>query len=119
MGKTRDILPSVRIPKQSLKVSYRAHRNSATDLPVLNVCAVRCRDRLTVSIGARPARAVAYRFTLNGVAKPADESARIAKEIADAATFDSNTRATAQYRRHLCRVLVGRAINDVLTEEMV
>lgn len=114
MGRVNDILTHVIIPKRSLSVSYHAQRNSATDFPVLNVCAARNGEQVTVCVGARPARAVAYRYTLDGTAGKAE---RIANEIASRAVFDSNTRATARYRRHLCCVLVRRALDDILEKE--
>ena len=114
MGRVNDILTHVIIPKRSLSVSYYAQRNSATDFPVLNVCAVRSGEQVTVSVGARPARAVAYHYTFDGAA---GEAERIANEIAARAVFDSNTRATARYRQHLCCVLARRALDDILKKE--
>lgn len=115
MGKVNDILTHVVLPKSPVTASYRAHRNAATDFPVLNTCAALRGDRLTVTVGSRPLRAVPYRFTLDS-AVSADE---IAEEIAGKTVFASNTRASEDYRRHLCRVLVRRAVRDVLTKSAV
>ena len=107
MGKVNDILTEIRIPKTPVMASYHAMRNTATDFPVLNVCAVRREAEITVTVGARPLRAAAYRFSVSETAE------QIADKIAEQAVFADNTRATAAYRRHLCRVLVKRAVKDI------
>ena len=109
MGRVKDILTHVILPKQTVSVSYHAQRNSATDFPVLNTCAVLAEDTLTVTVGARPLRAIVYRYAAE------DASAeKIAGEVASRTVFASNSRASEEYRRHLCRVLVRRAVDDVL-----
>lgn len=112
MGKVNDILTHIILPKRPTKAAYRAQRNSATDFPVLNVCAAWSGDTLTVAVGARPLRAVLYRFAAEG--KSADEMAEeIAEQIAEQIVLASNRRASEEYRRHLCRVLVRRALTAV------
>lgn len=113
MGRVRDILTHVRIPREALFLSYQAHRNAAADFPVLNVCAALREGELTVAVGARPLQAVVYRI-------PAEECAdvqTIADRIAAASAFASNTRGTEEYRRHLCRVLVRRAAEEVFSRK--
>ena len=109
MGKVNDILTHIILPKEPMKAAYRAQRNSATDFPVLNVCAAQSGNTLTVAVGARPLRAVVYRFTAEE--KTVDE---MAETIAEQIVLASNRRASEEYRRHLCRVLVRRALTDVL-----
>ena len=110
MGKVKDILTHVILPKRALRVSYQAHRNSATDFPSLNVCAVRTENEVTVTVGARPLRAVIYRFAPGDVA----DTAQIAGQIAEKTVFASNNRASEEYRRHLCRVLTRRALQNIM-----
>ncbi len=117
MGKVNDILTHVILPKTPVTVSYHAQRNTATDFPVLNTCAALCGDILTVTVGARPLRAVPYRFSMDSAVPFAESAEQIAGQIAGDAVFASNTRASAEYRRHLCRVLVRRAVTDVLQEK--
>jgi len=107
MGKVNDILTEIRIPKTPVPASYHAMRNTATDFPVLNVCAVRREAEITVTVGARPLRAVVYRYSASETAE------QIADKVAEQAVFSDNTRASAAYRRHLCRVLVKRAVKDI------
>lgn len=118
MGKTKDILTHVTIPKGVRAAACYAQRNTATDFPVLNTCVARHEDTLTVVVGARPLRACPYTFPL-----PTDPAAEqclaqnIAAEVAEQCVFADNRRASAAYRQHLCQVLVRRAVNDVLQEE--
>ncbi|MBQ4354578.1 MAG: FAD binding domain-containing protein [Clostridia bacterium] len=108
MGKVNDLLTHIRLPKKPVLASYQVQRSSATDFPVLNTCAVLCGDELRITVGARPSRAVLYTFDADG----ADGAAGA---VADQTVFASNTRASEEYRRHLCRVLVSRAAGDVLS----
>ncbi len=114
-GKTKDILTHVTIPKGVRAASCYAQRNTATDFPVLNTCAAVRDNTLTVTVGARPLRACPYTYTLPTT--PDDTYAEaVAGDVADKCVFADNTRATAAYRKHLCRVLVRRAVNDVQKE---
>lgn len=117
MGKVNDILTHVLLPKTPVCASYQAQRNSATDFPILNTCAALHEDQLTVAVGARPLRAVPYRFTIDRVASVADTAVSVADKIAEETVFTSNTRASEAYRRHLCKVLVRRAVSCVLAEQ--
>ena len=114
MGRVRDILTHVILPKRPVCACYAAQRNSATDFPVLNTCAVLDGETLTVTVGARPLRAVAYRFMVNPSEDAEAQAERIAAHIAQKTVLVSNRRASEEYRRHLCRVLVRRAVCDVL-----
>ena len=112
MEHVRDILTHIRIPRRAWRAAYTAHRNSATDFPALNVCAAVYDGKLTVAVGARPLRAVAYRFPSEGA-----NISEIAGQIAAQTVFSSNRRASEEYRRHLCRVLVRRALENVMDGE--
>jgi len=109
MGQVRDILTHVSIPKERLLLSYQAQRNAATDLPVLNVCAALSPQKLTVTVGARPLQARRFCFAGEDLNCPEEIADRVAAET----VFASNTRASAEYRRHLCRVLVRRALDEI------
>ncbi len=117
MGKVNDILTHVILPKSPVRASYHAHRNTATDFPVLNTCAALCGNTLTVTVGARPLRAIPYRFPVNTAEIPEKFAERIAEQVTENTLFASNTRASEDYRRHLCRVLVRRAVMDVMMEK--
>ena len=108
----RDILTHIVVPKAVGKVAYRAQRNISTDFPVLT-CAVAVRaDGVRCAIGARPMKAQLYTgdpALLAGGITP-ESAAAFGKSIADEATFGSNLRAGADYRRAVCGVLVRRAL---------
>ena len=113
MGQVRDILTHVSIPKEPCILSYQAQRSAATDLPVLNVCAALSAQQLTVTVGARPLQARRFCFDAADLSRPEEIAGRVAAET----VFASNTRASAEYRRHLCRVLVRRALDEIFAEK--
>lgn len=113
MGQVRDILTHVSIPKAPLLLSYQSQRSAAADLPVLNVCAALSREKLTVTVGARPLQARRFCFAGADLRCPEEIADRVAAET----VFASNTRASAEYRRHLCRVLVRRALDEIPAEK--
>lgn len=108
---TRDILTHVTIPKAQGRVVYLSQRNISTDFPVLT-CALRARDgQYTCVIGARPMPAAVFAdesgLLAQGITE--DNARAFADDIAARAVFGSNMRASADYRREICRVLVRRA----------
>ena len=107
-GKKNDILTNIFLPKEKPdSLRYIAQRNQSADFPVLTAAVCRRGDKLTVSVGARPLRAETLVFPLTEEKCSAEE---IAEKTAGALLFGSNRMASAEYRRHLCRVLVSRAI---------
>lgn len=96
-----DILVSIHIRRDNRKIVYMHHRNTATDFPVLAVAVSNLNDNWFISIGARPMRA--NLVTVEG--KIPD-----VKEVVSKFTFSSNRRGSSDYRNHLAKVLLGRAI---------
>lgn len=108
---TRDILVEVIVPKTAVRVSYQSQRNVSTDFPVLAVALAERDGKYTCAVGARPMPAVVFADD-KGLLQPGitEETARaFAEDIASRAVFGSNTRASADYRREICKVLVRRA----------
>ncbi len=108
---TRDILTQVTVPKAPRRVVYLSQRNISTDFPVLT-CALGERDgAYTCVIGARPMPAAAFADDKGLLAQGiTEESARaFAEDIAARAELGGNMRASADYRREICKVLVRRA----------
>ncbi len=116
MKRNRDLLLAVHIPKNTVKVAYEAHRNAATDFPVLNVCAALRENRLHVAVGARPCGTVLYRYLVENDKNISEYAENIAKELAENVEFADNSRGSAAYRRHLCAVLVKRALRSLEVE---
>ncbi|OGO79408.1 MAG: FAD-binding protein [Clostridiales bacterium GWB2_37_7] len=112
----RDILISVLIKKNQRQASYQHLRNSISDYPIINVAVSRLDNQWNIAVGARPQKAA--------IAKKASEvlsnsfSLEHLEHYADIAaeelTFGSNERGTAKYRQAMCKVLVKRAIMEVL-----
>lgn len=113
----KDILTKVFIKKNNRKTSFHNLRNSASDYPILNVAASELNHHWKITVGARPGRAsIAYNAS-EGLSKIEFDS----KSIDDIATlaseeiiFGTNMRGTAEYRKAICKVLVKRAIMEVL-----
>ena len=114
----RDILTHIHIKKDGRRASYHTHRLSATDLAVLNVAAsVTPEGEFRVSVGARPYAAALSPAAAKAMAEGGPEKAGIA--AAEELCFDSNMRGSAEYRRQLCKVLVARALADLIKREVL
>jgi len=117
MPRESDILTHIILPREKVSAAYCVQRNTATDFPVLNVCAVHKNDTLTVAVGARPLMAVPFHFQLDSTIPLSEQAVAIAKEITEQVVIASNKRASEIYRRHLCNVLVRRAITEIAKQE--
>jgi aerobic carbon-monoxide dehydrogenase medium subunit len=67
-----------------------------------------------LGVGQRPARAVAVEEELRGETPTADRLVAAAARAADGLSPADDAQATADYRRHLARVLVRRALEQAL-----
>ena len=118
MSAVRDILTHVVIPKTPCTVAYLSQRNTATDFPVLTCAVCRRGEKIVCAVGARPSRAALFTadnaLWENGIT---EQSARaFAEQVAETAGFGSNMRASAEYRKTICRVLVRRAVLQLAKE---
>lgn len=102
----RDVLTHIIIKKQNAKACYLSERKSATDFPVLALAASVIDSTLFISIGARPKKAqlVCVSYT-----KDMDLEL-LYKKILETMEFDSNLRGSKEYRIHLMKVLLERAL---------
>lgn len=104
-----ELIRGVRIPKQEVRVAYRALRNTAGNVPVLT-CAVATRGgALYAAIGARPLRAE----LIGG----SDESPESLTEKLALLTYGTNRAASEAYRRHVAGVLFSRCVTEIKGEE--
>ena len=117
MDYDRDVLAAVRLPKRGQKAVYLTHRASATDFPVL-ACAV-CRfpagsggNGFRAAGGARPQRAALISDSdgILDAGVTAHSAAAFADWAAAQFNYSSNMRGSAEFRRHLTRVLIKRAL---------
>lgn len=107
-----EIIEKIIIKKHNYKVSYQTQRHTKTDFPILALSVSKFDDKLLISIGGRPMKAVLVENHLEG--DISDEQIKsiqdyIEKNIA----FGSNMRASAEYRKVLAKVFVKRAIENI------
>lgn len=113
MPADRDILVRIIVPKTTTDSVYLSLRNTSTDFPVLT-CGV-SRDQngtICAVIGARPGRAVwipdSKQILKDGITE--ERAGEFGTYAAEQIVTGSNLRAGAEYRRHLAKVLVKRAV---------
>lgn len=109
----KDILLRIHIKKQKRIASYQTFRLTATDFPILSVCVSKFSDDVRISVGARPS--VAKRAIISekiGFNNQEEIAESVCKEL----TFGTNQRATKEYRKNICKVLVKRALEEVENE---
>ena len=102
----RDILVRVHIPKENAAFFYQSVRPTKTDFPALTCAAARLADgTYRFAVGARPGRAV--------VLTPQCALGELPEIVSAQVTTGSNLRGSAAYRKHLIRVLVRRAVDEL------
>lgn len=115
--KEKDILVRLWVKRDGRKATYLNLRNSASDYSILNVGVSRLNDQWTIAVGARPRRAAIATKASATLSKGSQSAAEIegaAQIAADELSFGTNMRGTADYRKALCKVLVKRAILEVI-----
>jgi carbon-monoxide dehydrogenase medium subunit len=107
-----EIITEVRVPKTNgAGWAFEKFNRRAQDWAIVGVAAVGGDEPgvALVNMGDRPVRAGAVEAALRSGASPADAAA-LAGDDTDP---PSDLNASAEYRRHLARVLVGRALETV------
>ena len=109
-GFRNDILTHILLPSPAPDaVRYLAQRHSATDFPVMTTSLCLRGNTLSVTVGARPLRAVTQDIPVSLPLSPASVP-ELAGTLAEPLVFGSNRMASAEYRKHLCRVLLTRSL---------
>jgi carbon-monoxide dehydrogenase medium subunit len=116
-----ELLTEVRVPHlgRSTGWSYVKFRRRAQDWAIVGVAAVVMRDDgsladasiALVNMGATPLRATAAEAALASGSSPAEAAA----QAADGSDPPADTSASAEFRRHLARVLTGRALEEAVS----
>lgn len=115
-GCKKDIIKKIIIQKEDIHASFQSIRNTSTDIAILNAAVSKKDKEYKIVVGSRPGiaslseEAVKFMNESENTMKNADEAGRIASENLD---FGSNLRASAEYRKEICRVLVKRGIIEV------
>jgi aerobic carbon-monoxide dehydrogenase medium subunit len=103
-----ELLTEIRVPKPAAPGwSFQKFTQRAIDWAIVGVAVQGGRVAL-VNMGGTPLRAAAVEAALSGGASPADAAAHAAEGTSAAADI----RATREYREHLARVLVSRALTE-------
>lgn len=116
-GKTRDILVEIKIRKVEGKGSFQSIRKSKTDYAITNTAVTRSQEGFRIAIGVRPSKAVlAYKAMeiLNSADEITEDVINKACEALDEIRYSSNMRGTGEYRTAVSKVLVKKAIMEVL-----
>lgn len=116
----KDILVEVIIKRNGRKTAFQNLRNAVSDYAILNVAVSCLADNWKIAVGARPQKAKlatkAADFLQGCRAELTIETIEKAAAIAaDELPFGSNMRATGAYRQAVGRVLVKRAISEVIS----
>lgn len=115
--KQRDIIVKIVIKKTDAKASYQHFRNSQSDFPVVNLALVKDGDQCVVTVGARSAKAIVAPETSAYLSQAdwsdVDMVVAKAQELIEEVPFTSNMRASKEYRLHICKILLKRAIKEV------
>ena len=112
--KRRDILMSIEVAADDsdCKAAIVSMRHSFSDATLLHTAVMRCNGMFRIAVGARPQRAAlcprATRIMLQS-----EEPIKAAQTAAQELDFGDDLRASADYRRQICAVLVRRAIEEV------
>lgn len=105
-----DILVRLHVKKTPLKTVYLSHRNTKTDFPIIACSISNMGNFYRAVVGARPSKAICIDVP-NSVftGKDIDENGVLfASYISEHITTGTNIRASAQYRKHLAKVLCKR-----------
>jgi CO/xanthine dehydrogenase FAD-binding subunit len=115
--KEKDILEKIIIHKEDIRASFQMMRNSIGDYAILNVAVTKRGNEFRIVVGARPAIAGFPQKAMDFINSNEvnEETANMAGKIAsEELVFGDNNLGSKEYRSQLCRVLVKRAIMEVV-----
>ena len=105
MPKSRDILVRIIVKKRPVRIAYQAVRIQRTDFPVLTCAVAKDASGFRIAVGARPMAACLLTVDQNTEDIPAYAAEHI--------ETGSNTRGSAEYRKHLINVLTARCLTRI------
>lgn len=112
----KDIVANIHIKKDGRKAAYESFRNTQTDIPVLNCALSYDGKKLYAAVGARPMRGKLSTMDCPNV-ENSEDIFNFFERIQAETEFGSNTRASKEYRKHLCPVLLKRAYKKLVCKE--
>ena len=113
----KDIILKVIINKAVIKASFTCFKKTSTDFSVLNTAAAMVKGKLRICVGSRPSRARLAKGAMSflNIIDSTNTAAEMAGILAsEELQFGSDIRASAEYRKELCHVLVKRCVLEVL-----
>jgi Aerobic-type carbon monoxide dehydrogenase, middle subunit CoxM/CutM homologs len=113
----KDILTRIFIKKNERKASYGNLRNAISDYPILNVAVSNINRQWKIVVGARPLGAKIAKSASEELSNrnlTVENIEAIANMAAEELSFGTNMRGSAEYRKAICKVLVKRAVMEVL-----
>lgn len=113
----KDILTRIFIKKNERKASYENLRNAVSDYPILNVAVSNINNQWKIVVGARPLEAKIAKSASEELSNrnlTVENIEAIANMAAEELSFGTNMRGSAEYRKAVCKVLVKRAVMEVL-----
>lgn len=113
----KDILMKVILYKNISKASFEAVKKTSTDFSILNCAAAISEGQLRLCVGARPGRAALAAGTmgfLNMTEQTIESIETAAIMAAEELVFGRDVRASAEYRKELCKALVKLCIMEVM-----
>ena len=109
-----DILVRIIVKKDQRKVSYQTIRMTETDFGILN-CAVALKDHtFTIALGATPAKAKVVDVKYTDRFLKEEKRGEFLDGIVEQFTFGTNMRGSKEYRKSMAKVLIQRAMEEVL-----
>lgn len=115
-GRTRDILVEIKIKKAIGKGSFQSVRKSKTDYAITNTAVTKSESGFRIAVGVRPGRAIlAYKaMKILNSNEISQELIDRAYEALDEIKYSSNMRGSGEYRSAISKVLVKKAIMEVI-----
>ncbi|MCU6761204.1 putative oxidoreductase [uncultured Roseburia sp.] len=112
------ILTKIFVSKNLICAAYLSERNTDTDLPLITCGVALWEKALTVSIGARPAKASVVKITDVDAACLSNREwlYLTIQNVVENLSFGSNRRASKEYRKHVAKVLFLRCCEKIRKE---
>jgi len=116
----RDILLSLKVPKNIEFASFKSTRLSTADYALLNLAVVKENNTWRIAVGARPHRAILAHETmayLNNNALNNSTLERASNILMSEIQFGSNRLASKEYRQAVSGGLLKQALLEVISDE--
>lgn len=113
----QDILVKILIKNSSGMGSFQTIRKTKSDYAILNVVAADTDKGLRIAVGARPGRAVLAIKAMEKIKTEGltSENIQAVCELAsEELSFGDNMRASGKYRKAVCKVMLKRALTEVM-----